>query len=85
MVLRLPHRAPLDADGLIAHLALRLVRGVEEVLDGAYRRSLHLPRGAGTVGLRPVDGHVQARFLLEDLRDLAAGGAALPYAARSRL
>jgi len=72
LVLRLPYRPPLDAAGLIGYLALRAVPGVEEVCDSVYRRSLRLPRGAGTVELRPADGHVRARFRLDDLRDLAA-------------
>jgi AraC family transcriptional regulator of adaptative response / DNA-3-methyladenine glycosylase II len=72
IVLRLPYRSPLDAEGLIAYFAQRAVAGVEEVLDGAYRRSLRLPRAAGVVELVPADGYVQARFWLEDLRDLAA-------------
>jgi AraC family transcriptional regulator of adaptative response / DNA-3-methyladenine glycosylase II len=72
VTLWLPYRSPLDSAGLIGYLALRAVPGVEEVRDGAYRRSLRLPRGAGTVELRPVDGHVQASFRLDDLRDLAA-------------
>jgi AraC family transcriptional regulator of adaptative response / DNA-3-methyladenine glycosylase II len=72
VVLRLPFRAPLDADGLIAYLGRRAVAGVEEVADGAYRRSLRLPHGGGTVELRPLAAHVQARFRLDDLRDLAA-------------
>jgi AraC family transcriptional regulator of adaptative response / DNA-3-methyladenine glycosylase II len=42
------------------------------VLDGAYRRSLRLPHGAGVVELRPAEGHVHARYWLDDLRDLAA-------------
>jgi AraC family transcriptional regulator of adaptative response / DNA-3-methyladenine glycosylase II len=70
--LRLPYRAPLDGEGLIAFLRLRAVPGVEEVLDGAYRRSLRLPHGNGIVELRPADGYVHARYWLEDLRDLAA-------------
>ena len=70
--LRLPYRAPLDADGLVAFLALRAVAGVEQVLDGAYRRSLRLPHGAGVVELRPAEGHVHARYWLDDLRDLGA-------------
>ena len=72
VVLRLPYRAPLDAEGLLAFFALRVVPGVEEMLDGAYRRSLRLPHGSGVVELRPLEGHVQARYRLEDLRDLAA-------------
>ena len=70
--LRLPHRAPLDAHGLLAFLGRRAVPGIEELLDGAYRRSLRLPHGSGTVELRPVDGHVQASYRLTDLRDLGA-------------
>jgi AraC family transcriptional regulator of adaptative response / DNA-3-methyladenine glycosylase II len=70
--LRLPYRAPLDGDGLIAFLGLRAVPGIEEVHDGAYRRSLRLPQGSGVVELRPADGYVHARYWLEDLRDLAA-------------
>ncbi len=70
--LRLPYRAPLDAEGLVAFLGLRAVPGVEEVRDGAYRRSLRLPHGAGAVELRPAEGHVHARYWLSDLRDLGA-------------
>jgi AraC family transcriptional regulator, regulatory protein of adaptative response / DNA-3-methyladenine glycosylase II len=70
--LRLPYRAPLDAVGLIAFLGLRAVPGVEEVHDGAYRRSLRLPHSSGVVELRPAEGYVHARYWLQDLRDLAA-------------
>ncbi|HEU0318326.1 MAG TPA: AlkA N-terminal domain-containing protein, partial [Solirubrobacteraceae bacterium] len=68
--LRLAHRAPIDATGLIAFLGRRAVPGVEEVEDGTYRRSLRLPHGAGIVELRPAAGHVDGTFRLEDLRDL---------------
>ena len=70
IVLRLPYRAPLDAEGLLAFLAARSVAGVEEVVDGVYRRSLRLPHAAGIVELEPVDGHVRARYVLSDLKDL---------------
>ena len=70
--LRLPYRAPLDGEDLVAFLGLRAVTGVEEVHDGAYRRSLSLPHGTGVVELRPADGHVHARYWLSDLRDLGA-------------
>jgi AraC family transcriptional regulator of adaptative response / DNA-3-methyladenine glycosylase II len=72
LTLRLPYRAPLDGAGLIAFLAQRAAGGIEEALAGAYRRSLTLPHGGGVVELRPLDGHVQARYWLEDPRDLAA-------------
>lgn len=70
--LRLPYRAPWEGDALIAHLQARCIPGVEAVQDGAYRRSLRLPHGAGTVELRPADGHVGALLRLDDLRDLPA-------------
>jgi AraC family transcriptional regulator of adaptative response / DNA-3-methyladenine glycosylase II len=70
IVLRLPFRAPLDAQELIAFLNARAVPGVEQALQGAYRRSLRLPRGEGVVELRPNEDRVQASFWLQDLRDL---------------
>jgi AraC family transcriptional regulator of adaptative response / DNA-3-methyladenine glycosylase II len=70
--LRLPYRSPLDAEGLVAFLGRRAVPGIEEALDGAYRRSLRLPHGTGAVELRPADGYVHARYWLADLRDLGA-------------
>jgi AraC family transcriptional regulator of adaptative response / DNA-3-methyladenine glycosylase II len=72
IALKLPFRSPLDADGLVAFLAPRCVSGVEEVSEGAYRRSLRLPYGCGVVELRPLARHVLARFWLDDPRDLAA-------------
>jgi AraC family transcriptional regulator of adaptative response / DNA-3-methyladenine glycosylase II len=72
LVLRLPYRAPLDTEHLLGFLGARSVSGIEEALDGAYRRSLRLPHGGGVVELRPLEQHVQARFWLDDLRDLAA-------------
>ena len=70
VVLRLPYRAPFDGAALLGFFAARLVPGLEEIVDGAYRRSLTLPRGPGTVELAPGDGHVHARFRLHDLADL---------------
>jgi AraC family transcriptional regulator of adaptative response / DNA-3-methyladenine glycosylase II len=72
LTLRLPYRAPLDADALLSFLGRRAIPGVEELADGAYRRSLRLPRGSGIVELRPQDGNVCARYWLADLRDLGA-------------
>jgi AraC family transcriptional regulator of adaptative response / DNA-3-methyladenine glycosylase II len=72
LALRLPYRSPLDAHGLIAFLGLRAVPGIEEVCDGAYRRSMRLPHGAGTVELRPGEGYMHARYWLQDVRDLGA-------------
>jgi AraC family transcriptional regulator, regulatory protein of adaptative response / DNA-3-methyladenine glycosylase II len=69
--LRLPYRQPLDAEGVIAFFAKRAVPGIEEVSDGIYRRSLRLPHGAGIIELEPSQSFISARFILDDVRDLA--------------
>ena len=70
LALRLPFRAPLCPDNLFGHLVATAVPGVEEWRDGAYRRTLRLPRGHGVVALRPMPDHVACRLRLTDLRDL---------------
>ena len=69
--LRLSFRTPLCPDNLFGHLAATAVPGVEEVRDGAYRRTLRLTHGPGVVALRPAPEHVACRVTLSDLRDLA--------------
>ncbi len=71
ITLELAYRDPFDAGGLLEFLARRAVPHVEEVTNGVYRRSLRLPRGAAVIELEPARGHVRARFLLQDVRDLA--------------
>lgn len=76
LALRLPYRGSLWPDSLFGHLAVTAVPGVEQWRDGAYSRSLRLPRGTGTVTLRPpaagaAGGHVACTLVLSDLRDLA--------------
>jgi AraC family transcriptional regulator of adaptative response / DNA-3-methyladenine glycosylase II len=70
--LRLTFRQPLTPENLFGHLAATAVPGVEEVRDGAYRRTLRLAHGPGVVGLRPTPTHVACRVVLSDLRDLAS-------------
>jgi AraC family transcriptional regulator, regulatory protein of adaptative response / DNA-3-methyladenine glycosylase II len=72
LAIRLAGRAPARHADTVAHLARRAVPGVEEVVDGTYRRVLRLPGGAGIVALTPDGTHVRARLHLADLRDLAA-------------
>jgi AraC family transcriptional regulator, regulatory protein of adaptative response / DNA-3-methyladenine glycosylase II len=69
---RLAHRTPYSADGLLAHLALTAVPGVEhfDLETLTYRRALRLPHGSGTVALTPTGDHVAAVLRLGDLRDL---------------
>jgi AraC family transcriptional regulator of adaptative response / DNA-3-methyladenine glycosylase II len=69
--LRLPVRTPFAYEGVFGHLAASGVPGVEEVRDGAYRRTLRLPNGSGIVSLTPQPDHVQCQIVLDDFRDLA--------------
>src|ERR1700759_154486 len=62
----------MDAAGVIAYLARRAIPGVEEVVDGAYRRSVRLPAGAGIIELAPADGGIRARYLLDSPENQAA-------------
>ncbi len=70
--LRLVHRAPGDVEAMLDFLGERAVAGVEEYVEGAYRRTLALPHGEGIVELRPGGDHVRCRLALTDLRDLGA-------------
>ncbi|CDO06291.1 DNA-3-methyladenine glycosylase 2 family protein [Mycolicibacterium cosmeticum] len=70
--LRLPVRMPFAYEGLFGHLAASAVPGVEEVRDGAYRRTLRLASGSGVVGLTPHPDHVRCRLRVDDFRDLSA-------------
>ncbi|GIF50484.1 DNA-3-methyladenine glycosylase II [Asanoa ferruginea] len=74
--LRLAYRPPLNAPALLEFLGDRAIPGVEEVVDGTYKRSLTLPHGAAEVELTPLPGHgggahVAATLRLKDVRDLA--------------
>jgi len=69
--LRLPVRTPFAYEGLFGHLAASAVPGVEEVRDGAFRRTLRLPNGNGIASLTPQPDHVQCQLVLDDFRDLS--------------
>lgn len=53
--MRLDHHPALDARALLPFLAARAVPGVEEVVDGVYRRSL----GGSILALRPGERRVE--------------------------
>lgn len=72
LCVRLPYREPYDAPAMVDFLAARAVPGVEEVTDGAYRRTLRLPRGSGTVELVPADGYFRCTLWLTDMGDVVA-------------
>ena len=71
ITLKLPFRAPLDGDALMAFLGDRAVPGVEELVEGTYRRTVTLTHGTAVVELTPHVDHVGCRLMLGDLRDLA--------------
>ena len=72
LTLRLPVRSPFAFEGLFGHLAATAVPGVEEVRDGAYRRTLRLASGNGIVSLTPQPDHVHCELVLDDFRDLSS-------------
>ena len=72
ITVRLAARAPLDAGAVLSFLGARAVQGVEEVVDGAYRRVLSLPHGPATVSLRDGGDHVSCTLRLAHVSDLAA-------------
>src|SRR5580704_14186802 len=65
----LDYQPPLDVGWLIDFFARRAVPGVEEVVDGVYRRSVRLAHGAGVIELQERRGRVEAALNLDDERD----------------
>jgi AraC family transcriptional regulator of adaptative response / DNA-3-methyladenine glycosylase II len=70
--MRLSHDPALDAEELVSFLARRTIGGVEELRDGAYRRSLRLPHGESVIALIPRRDGVDIELALEDPADEAA-------------
>lgn len=70
--LHLHYGQPCDVLGTLRFLGTRSIPGIEELVDGAYRRTLRLPHGVGMVELAAGDGWVDATLRLDDPRDLEA-------------
>ena len=69
----LPHRGPLDADGLFAWMTARAVPGMEAAAPTSYARALRLDGGPAWFELRlDESGRVRLRAKLTALRDLPA-------------
>jgi AraC family transcriptional regulator of adaptative response / DNA-3-methyladenine glycosylase II len=60
---------PFDGAAVLDFLAARAVPGVEEVADGAYRRTLALPHGSALMAMTPRADGVELRATLADARD----------------
>jgi AraC family transcriptional regulator of adaptative response / DNA-3-methyladenine glycosylase II len=73
LTLRLQYRPPFDAESLLVYFGRRAIPGVEEVIDGRYRRTIALPRSRGIIELEPVEKtkEVLLRLQLTDLSDLS--------------
>ncbi|MBD3941812.1 helix-turn-helix domain-containing protein [Microbacterium sp. NEAU-LLC] len=70
--LALPHRGPLDADGLFAWMAARAVAGAEVATSTTFARTLRLAHGPVWFELRVDDaGRVRLRAALANLADLS--------------
>jgi AraC family transcriptional regulator, regulatory protein of adaptative response / DNA-3-methyladenine glycosylase II len=67
----LPTLEPFDGDSVLAFLGARAIAGVEEVIEGTYRRSLALERGSGVVTLTPGPAGVHCELELDDRDDAA--------------
>lgn len=67
----LPHRGPLDADGLFAWMAARAIPGAEHATDATFARTLRLPGGPAWFELRRDAGRVRMRARLTHLADLS--------------
>lgn len=74
VTLRLAHRAPYHWPALLAFLAGRALPGVEEVVEGEYRRTFALDGAAGWVAVRQAAAgdHLLARIRLGRVAPLAA-------------
>ena len=66
----LPVRAPFDADGLFAWMAVRAVAGVETATATSFARTLALPGGPAWFRLRADRGRVRLEARLTRLGDL---------------
>jgi AraC family transcriptional regulator of adaptative response / DNA-3-methyladenine glycosylase II len=60
--LRLPARAPFDAEPMLAFLTGRAIPGVEEIRDGAYRRTFDWDGVAAVLSVHPSPDGVELRL-----------------------
>ena len=71
--IHLQYQPPFETRSLLAFLQRRAIPGVEEVVNGCYRRTVRLPGSKGIIELEPIEqaNSVQLRLLLNDLSDLS--------------
>ena len=73
LTMHLQYHPPFETRSLLAFLQRRAIPGVEEVVNGCYRRTVRLPRSKGIIELEPMEqaNSVQLRLQLNDLSDLS--------------
>ncbi len=73
LTIHLQYYPPFEAGSLLAFLQRRAIPGVEEVVNGCYRRTVLIPNSKGIIELEPIkQAHsVQLRLHLNDLSDLS--------------
>lgn len=73
LTLHLQYRSPFDMLSLLTYLERRAVPGVEEVVNGCYRRTIRLSRSRGIIELETAEQAqtLQLRMQLNDLTDLS--------------
>ena len=73
LTMHLQYHPPFEAKSLLVFLQRRAIPGVEEVLNGCYRRTVLLPTSKGIIELEPIEqeNYIQFRLQLNDLSDLS--------------
>lgn len=70
--LLLPHRTPMDADGVFAWMAARALPGVESATATSFARHLRMPGGPAHFEIRQTpEGQLRLRATVTRLADLA--------------
>lgn len=65
LLLRLPHRGPLDWSAMLAYFSARAIAGVEQVEGGSYRRTVTIDGDPGVIELeRGSEDHLLLRIHL---------------------
>ena len=69
----LPYNPPFEPASLLAFLQRRAIAGLEEVVNGCYRRTVRLPRSKGIIELELLQqtNAICLRLNLDDLSDLS--------------
>jgi AraC family transcriptional regulator, regulatory protein of adaptative response / DNA-3-methyladenine glycosylase II len=73
LTMHLQYHPPFETRSLLAFLKRRAIPGVEEVVNGCYRRTVLLPSSKGIIELEPIEqtNFICLRLRFKDLSDLS--------------